>query len=121
MTQREKNLVIVMGAALGLLGGYKLINTVVLEPREDLKREILAARQNKESLENRGLGEVAAQRNWRNHTQHTLAATSPNSKAHDLFRADVIELLKKNGLPHTNVQLRQPAAPQGSKNYRKGF
>src|SRR5262245_11672606 len=102
MTQREKKLVIVMGKALGLLGGYKLIATAVLEPREELKKQILAARQNKESLENRGLGEVSAQRSWHNHTQHTLAASSPNNKAQDLFRAEVIELLKKNGLPHAN-------------------
>ena len=96
MTQREKMMAGVVGAAAGIYFGYVAIQKLILEPNQQLIKNIQNEQEYRQKLELRLNGAAKTIENWYAETGRTLSGDYRD--AHSAFREDVNVLLKRNHL-----------------------
>lgn len=96
MTNREKMLGGLVGGVLVLFGGYKLVETQVIQRDQRMKQQIAQAKETRDKLETRLQGADRTIEAWQKRTQHTLG--TDYFANHQEFREDVSRLLDRNNL-----------------------
>ncbi|MEP0848368.1 MAG: hypothetical protein HRF50_16290 [Phycisphaerae bacterium] len=118
MVQREKILVGCVIGAAGLLGGVKLVQSQVIEPRRAQIAAVIAERERRDKLETLVAGIDAAHQRWYQQTQRTISADP--AEAHKDFFEDIGRLTRETGLTK-ELRIRKRTPMRFKDKSRKGF
>lgn len=114
MTTREKVLAGVVGGAVVLLGGSKLLGRAVLAPLESTRHSLQLARQKRDNLRQFVRAHRDVAQRWQQYTARTLSADMEQAKVAFLDR--IARLLDRHGLT-----AKRSLAPQTPRRQKSGI